>query len=71
METEEIGVSTIEELGQQREVLVRTRDRLTETDIELGRFTKSYLSVIKIYWLRKKDVFAVVTGVGEFCAECT
>lgn len=37
LETEEIGTGVIQDLGQQREVLVRTRDRLTETDVELGR----------------------------------
>ncbi|XP_055878249.1 vesicle transport through interaction with t-SNAREs homolog 1B-like [Biomphalaria glabrata] len=34
-ETDQIGVEIIDELGQQRETLVKTRDRLTETDANL------------------------------------
>lgn len=37
LETEEIGTGVIQELGQQRDVLTRTRERLTDTDVELGR----------------------------------
>jgi len=37
LETEEIGTGVIQELSQQREVLDRTRERLTDTDVELGR----------------------------------
>lgn len=37
LETEEIGTGVIQDLSQQREVLVRTRERLTDTDVELGR----------------------------------
>jgi len=37
LETEEIGTGVIQELGQQREVLIRTRERLVDTDVELGR----------------------------------
>nr|KAI8741495.1 vesicle transport through interaction with t-SNAREs-like protein 1B-like; partial [Biomphalaria glabrata] len=34
-ETDQIGVEIIDELSQQRETLVKTRDRLTETDANL------------------------------------
>lgn len=37
LETEEIGTGVIRELGEQREALIRTRDRLADTDIGLGR----------------------------------
>ncbi|GFO27430.1 vesicle transport through interaction with t-snares homolog 1b-like [Plakobranchus ocellatus] len=36
-ETDQIGVEIIDELGQQRETILRTRDRLEETDVNLGR----------------------------------
>ncbi|XP_050410399.1 vesicle transport through interaction with t-SNAREs homolog 1B [Patella vulgata] len=39
-ETDQIGVEIISELGEQRETLVRTRERLTETDSNLSRSRK-------------------------------
>ncbi|KAK3727585.1 hypothetical protein RRG08_009806 [Elysia crispata] len=36
-ETDQIGVEIIDELGTQRETIVRARDRLEETDVNLGR----------------------------------
>ncbi|XP_071080153.1 vesicle transport through interaction with t-SNAREs homolog 1B-like [Haliotis cracherodii] len=39
-ETDQIGVEIIDELGQQRETLVRTRDRLSDTDANLGKSRK-------------------------------
>ncbi|KAH9513765.1 Vesicle transport through interaction with t-SNAREs 1B [Bulinus truncatus] len=36
-ETDQIGTDIIDELGQQRETLVRTRDRLSETDANLHK----------------------------------
>ncbi|XP_059162280.1 vesicle transport through interaction with t-SNAREs homolog 1B-like [Physella acuta] len=36
-ETDQIGVEIIDELGQQRETLLRTRDRLVETDSSLKK----------------------------------
>ena len=50
IETEQIGEGIIDDLGTQRESLERTRTRLVETDIELGRskkiLRKMYLNVI-------------------------
>lgn len=39
-ETDEIGVGIIDELGRQRETLVRTKDRLTDTDTNLSKSRK-------------------------------
>ncbi|XP_041352901.1 vesicle transport through interaction with t-SNAREs homolog 1B-like [Gigantopelta aegis] len=39
-ETDQIGVEVIDNLGQQRESLVRTRERLSDTDANLGRSRK-------------------------------
>ncbi|CAG5126833.1 unnamed protein product [Candidula unifasciata] len=36
-ETDQIGVEIIDELGEQRETLLRARDRLVETDANLGK----------------------------------
>ncbi|GFR98688.1 vesicle transport through interaction with t-SNAREs-like protein 1B, partial [Elysia marginata] len=36
-ETDQIGVEIIDELGTQRETIIRARDRLEETDVNLGR----------------------------------
>lgn len=50
VETEEVGGVIIEDLGTQREALERTRNRLVETDLELGRsrkvLQKMYINVI-------------------------
>ncbi|KAL3873393.1 hypothetical protein ACJMK2_036521 [Sinanodonta woodiana] len=39
-ETDQVGVEIIDELGRQRETLERTRDRLVDTDSNLGRSRK-------------------------------
>jgi len=50
IETEQVGVGIIDDLGTQRESLERTRTRLVETDVELGRSSRilkrMYLNVI-------------------------
>lgn len=50
IETEQVGVGIIDDLGTQRESLERTRARLVETDVELGRSSailkRMYLNVI-------------------------
>lgn len=50
IETEQVGEGIIDELGTQRESLERTRNRLAETDVELGRSRKilrrMYLNVV-------------------------
>jgi len=48
LETEEIGTGVIGELGQQREVLVRTRERLMDTDIELGKSRRILGSMYRV-----------------------
>jgi vesicle transport through interaction with t-SNAREs protein 1 len=40
IETEQIGNEVIGELGTQRETLVRTKGRLVDTDVEIGRSRK-------------------------------
>jgi len=40
IETEDVGNEIIHDLGSQREALVRTRDRLVETDLEMSRSRK-------------------------------
>lgn len=37
VETEQIGTEVVGELSQQRETLLRTRQRITDTDAELSR----------------------------------
>lgn len=39
-ETDQVGTEIIDELGRQREVLVRTKDRLHDTDANLGKSNK-------------------------------
>jgi len=50
LETEEVGGAIIEDLGTQRESLERTRNRLIDTDLEIGRskkiLKKMYFNVI-------------------------
>jgi hypothetical protein len=50
VETEAVGGAIIEDLGSQRDALERTRNRLIETDLELGKsrriLQKMYLNVV-------------------------
>jgi vesicle transport through interaction with t-SNAREs protein 1 len=50
VETDAVGEGIIGDLGAQRETLERTRTRLVETDVELGRsrrvLRKMYLNVL-------------------------
>ncbi|XP_064602481.1 vesicle transport through interaction with t-SNAREs homolog 1B-like [Liolophura sinensis] len=46
-ETDQIGVEIIEELGQQRESLVRTKDRLHGTDSNLRKSRKILRSMVR------------------------
>lgn len=47
LETEEIGTSVIGELGTQRETLTRARERLVDTDMELGRSRRILTSLYR------------------------
>lgn len=46
-ESEDIGTDALGELAQQRETLVRTRDRLTDANVELDNTNKSLKSMYR------------------------
>lgn len=46
-ETDEIGNEIISELGQQREALIRTKERLTDTDANLSKSRKILRSMYR------------------------
>lgn len=60
LESEEIGTGVIQELSQQREVLVRTRDRLTETDAELGRSRRILKSMSRVAMTNKLVLIVII-----------
>lgn len=60
LESEEIGTGVIQELSQQREVLVRTRDRLTDTDAELGRSRRILRSMSRVALTNKLVLIGII-----------
>ncbi|KAK4022078.1 hypothetical protein OUZ56_007565 [Daphnia magna] len=60
LESEEIGTGVIQELSQQREVLVRTRDRLTVTDAELGRSRRILRSMSRVALTNKLVLICII-----------
>ncbi|EFX90288.1 hypothetical protein DAPPUDRAFT_299903 [Daphnia pulex] len=60
LESEDIGTGVIQELSQQREVLVRTRDRLTETDAELGRSRRILKSMSRVAMTNKLVLIVII-----------
>nr|CAH0099399.1 unnamed protein product [Daphnia galeata] len=60
LESEEIGTGVIQELSQQREVLVRTRERLTDTDAELGRSRRILKSMSRVAMTNKLVLIVII-----------
>ena len=60
LETEEIGTSVIEELGTQRESLTRARERLVDTDMELGRSRRILNSMYRVAITNKLILIIVI-----------
>ena len=60
IETEEVGTGVIQELGQQREALTRTRDRLTDTDTELTRSRRILQSMQRVGLTNKLVLIAII-----------
>ena len=60
LESEEIGTGVVQELSQQREVLVRTRDRLTDTDAELGRSRRILKSMSRVALTNKLVLIVII-----------
>ncbi|KAL8583834.1 hypothetical protein ACOMHN_040303 [Nucella lapillus] len=58
-ETDQIGVEIIDELGTQRETLLRTKDKLTETDSNLGR-SRKILKTMARRMMTNKLILAVI-----------
>ncbi|XP_005106939.1 vesicle transport through interaction with t-SNAREs homolog 1B [Aplysia californica] len=58
-ETDQIGVEIIDELGEQRETLIRTRERLVETDANLGQSRKILKSMARRV-MTNKLILAVI-----------
>ena len=59
IETEQVGVGIIDDLGTQRESLERTRNRLQETDVELGNSRK----ILKRMYLNVVSNKIILTGI--------
>lgn len=59
IETEEIGTETLVELGRQREVLTRTKDRLHDTDSNLGR-SRTILKKMAMRVMTDKMILIVI-----------
>ena len=60
LESEEIGTGVIQELSQQREVLVCTRERLTDTDAELGRSRRILKSMSRVAMTNKLVLIVII-----------
>lgn len=60
LESEEIGTGVVQELSSQREVLVRTRDRLTDTDAELGRSRRILKSMSRVALTNKLVLIVII-----------
>ncbi|KAK7505473.1 hypothetical protein BaRGS_00003218 [Batillaria attramentaria] len=58
-ETDQIGVEIIDELGQQRETLLRTKEKLSDTDAHLGRSRKILKSMAR-RMMTNKLILAVI-----------
>ncbi|XP_045162032.1 vesicle transport through interaction with t-SNAREs homolog 1B-like [Mercenaria mercenaria] len=58
-ETEEIGTETLVELGRQREVLTRTKDRLHDTDANLGK-SRKILKTMAMRMMTNKMILIVI-----------
>lgn len=58
-ETDQIGTDIIDELGEQRETLIRTRERLIETDANLGKSRKILKSMARRV-MTNKLILAVI-----------
>ncbi|XP_071962235.1 vesicle transport through interaction with t-SNAREs homolog 1B-like [Antedon mediterranea] len=61
-ETDEIGVGIIEELGGQKEQLIRTRDKLDNMDANLGRSRKILNSMARRVMTNKMILMAIILG---------
>lgn len=60
LESEEIGTGVVEELSQQRETLIRTRERLTDTDAELGRSRRILKSMSRVALTNKLVLIVII-----------
>lgn len=60
LESEQIGTGVVQELSQQREVLVRTRDRLAETDQELSRSRRILRSMSRVALTNKLVLIVII-----------
>jgi vesicle transport through interaction with t-SNAREs protein 1 len=60
LESEDIGTGVIQELSQQREVLIRTRDRLSDTDAELGRSRRILKSMSRVAMTNKLVLIVII-----------
>lgn len=60
LETEEVGTGVIRELGEQREALIRTRDRLGDTDVELGRSRRILNSMYRVAITNKLVLIVII-----------
>lgn len=58
-ETDEIGTEILGELGRQREVLVRTKDRLGDTDAHLGK-SRKILKTMAMRVMTNKMILIVI-----------
>lgn len=60
LESEEIGTGVVEELSQQRETLIRTRERLTDTDAELGRSRRILKAMSRVAMTNKLVLIVII-----------
>lgn len=60
LESEEIGTGVVEELSQQRETLIRTRERLTDTDDELGRSRRILKAMSRVAMTNKLVLIVII-----------
>lgn len=60
LESEEIGTGVVQELSQQREALLQTRERLTDTDAELGRSRRILKSMARVALTNKLVLMVII-----------
>ena len=64
-ETEQVGTGVLSELAFQREILTRSRNRLRDTDGDLG--TSSRILSVMIVRIQQSKVILAVIGVVIVC----
>lgn len=59
-ETDQVGIAVVDELGTQREALIRTKERLVDTDVNLSRSRKILRSMYRRVMTNKLILVVII-----------